>query len=137
MKRRKFLQIILAFLGSVTSASFAYSLLKYLMAIPAKAADSKKIVIHKDEVPYGGAKNIISGDTPVIVINRPEKGFIAFVRTCTHLGCLVEFNKSSQKIICPCHAGTYDLEGVVESGPPPKSLTTIPIKIEGETIIIG
>jgi cytochrome b6-f complex iron-sulfur subunit len=137
MKRRKFLGIILAFLGSVTSASFAYSLLKYLIAIPAKAADVKKIVLRKGDVPYGGAKNVISGDTPVIVINRPEKGFIAFVRTCTHLGCLVEFNKSTQKIVCPCHAGTYDLDGAVESGPPPRPLTAIPIKIENDTIIIG
>ncbi|MGE5173369.1 MAG: ubiquinol-cytochrome c reductase iron-sulfur subunit [Betaproteobacteria bacterium] len=137
MKRRKFLKITLAFLGSVTSASFAYSLLKFLVAIPAKAVDSKKIMIHKSEVPYGGAKNIIYGDTPVIIINRPEKGFIAFSRTCTHLGCLIEFSKSNQKIICPCHAGTYDLDGLVEAGPPPRPLTTIPLKIEGDTIIIG
>ncbi len=137
MKRRKFLQIILAFLGSVTSASFAYSLLKFLTATPAAGVNSKRIVLHRNEVPYGGAKNIIYGDTPVMVINRPEKGFIAFVRTCTHLGCLIEFNKVSQKIICPCHAGTYDLDGSVESGPPPKPLTAIPIKIEGDTIIIG
>jgi cytochrome b6-f complex iron-sulfur subunit len=137
MKRRKFLNITLAFLGSVTSASFAYSLLKFLIATPAAGVNSKKIVLHRSEVPYGGAKNIIFGDTPVIVINRPEKGFIAFARTCTHLGCLVEFNKNIQKIVCPCHAGTYDLDGSVESGPPPKPLATIPIKIEGDTIIIG
>ena len=137
MNRRKFLKIILAFFGSITSVSFAYSLLKFLTAVPAKAVESKKIVLHKSEVPYGGAKNIIYGDTPAIVINRPEKGFIAFSRTCTHLGCLIEFNKSSQKIICPCHAGTYDLDGMVESGPPPRPLSTVPIKIEGDTIIIG
>ncbi len=137
MNRRKFLTIILAFLGSVTSASFAYSLLKFLTATPARGVDSKKIMLHKSEVPYGGAKNIIFGDTPVVVINRPEKGFIAFSRACTHLGCLIEFNKGVQKIVCPCHAGTYDLDGSVESGPPPKPLTTVPIKIEGDTIIIG
>ncbi len=137
MKRRKFLKIILAFLGSFTFISFSNSLLKFLMAVPTSATESKKIVVHKSEIPYGGAKNVIYGDTPAIIINRPEKGFIAFSRTCTHLGCLIEFNKSSQKIICPCHAGTYDLDGAVESGPPPKPLTAIPLKIEGDTIILG
>ena len=137
MKRRKFLKMVLAFLGSITSASFVYSLLKFLIATPARAVDSKKVMLHKSDVPYGGAKNIIFGDAPVIVINRPEKGFIALARTCTHLGCLTEFNKGKQKIVCPCHAGTYDLDGNVESGPPPKSLTSIPIKIEGDAIIIG
>ncbi len=137
MKRRKFLKLILAFLGTITSASFVYSLLRFLTATPARAVDSKKITLHKTDVPYGGAKNVIFGDAPVIVINRPEKGFIAFARTCTHLGCLIEFNKDKQRIICPCHAGTYDLDGNVESGPPPKPLTAIPIKIEGDTIILG
>jgi cytochrome b6-f complex iron-sulfur subunit len=137
MKRRNFLKIVLAFLGSTTFVAFANSLLKFLIAVPARAVESKKIVIHKSDVPYGGAKNIILGDTPAIIINRPEKGFIAFSRACTHLGCLIEFSKNSQKIICPCHAGTYDLDGMVESGPPPKPLSAIPIKIEGETIIIG
>jgi cytochrome b6-f complex iron-sulfur subunit len=49
----------------------------------------------------------------------------------------VEFNKNSLKFVCPCHAGIYDLDGNVVSGPPPKPLTAIPLKIEGETIIIG
>jgi Rieske Fe-S protein len=31
----------------------------------------------------------------------------------------------------------YDLEGNVISGPPPKPLTAIPLKIEGDSIIIG
>lgn len=137
MKRRKFLKVILAFLGSITFVSFGNALFRLLLSAPAKAAESKKIVIHKTEVPYGGAKNVICGDTAVVVINRPEKGLIAFSRTCTHFGCLVEFSKSRQKLICPCHGGTYALDGTVESGPPPKPLTSIPIKIEGETITIG
>lgn len=137
MKRRNFLGTTLALLGTVTTASFVYPLLKYLTAIPARAVPSSKVVVHKSEVPYGGAKNIVFGDIPVMIINRPEKGFIAFSRTCTHLGCLIEFSRNSQKIVCPCHAGTYDLDGMVESGPPPKPLTSVPLRIEGDTIIIG
>lgn len=137
MNRRNFLKIILASVGSFTFVSFTYSLLKFLIAVPTKAAESKKIVVHKSDVPYGGAKNVVYGDIPAIIINRPDKGFIAFSRACTHLGCLIEFSKSSQKIICPCHAGTYDLDGTVISGPPPKPLTAIPLRIEGDTIILG
>jgi cytochrome b6-f complex iron-sulfur subunit len=137
MKRRRFLKVILAFIGSITAFSFVFSILKFLTALPTRAADAKKLIIRKNEVPSGEAKNIIYQGEPAVLINRPEKGFIALSRTCTHLGCLVAFNKSRQELICPCHAGTYDLEGSVVSGPPPKPLTVIPLRIEGDTIIIG
>jgi len=137
MKRRRFLKIILAFLGSITFFSFVYSILKFLTALPTQAASSAKIILHKNEIPSGNAKDIIYQNAPAVVINRPDKGYIAFSRTCTHLGCLVEFNKNQQKFLCPCHAGVYDLEGNVVSGPPPKPLTVIPLRIEGDTIIIG
>jgi cytochrome b6-f complex iron-sulfur subunit len=137
MKRRRFLKILLAFLGSITFLSFAYSLIKFLTSLPSKSTAFHKLTIHKNDVPSGESKNIIYHDIPAVIINRPEKGYIAFTRTCTHLGCLVEYSKSRQKFICPCHAGIYDLEGNVVSGPPPKPLTSIPLKIEGETIIIG
>lgn len=137
MKRRRFLKVILAFLGSITVFSFVFSILKFLTALPTRASDAQKIVVRKSEIPSGEAKNIIYQNAPAVLINRPDKGFIAFSRTCTHLGCLVEFSKSRQKLICPCHAGTYDLDGSVESGPPPKPLTAIPLRIEGDNIIIG
>ena len=137
MKRRRFLKVILAFLGSITVFSFVFSILKFLTALPTRAAGVQKVVLRKNEVPSGEAKNFIYQDAPAVLINRPDKGFIAFSRTCTHLGCLVEFSKSRQRLICPCHAGTYDLDGSVESGPPPKPLTAIPLRIDGDIITIG
>ena len=137
MKRRRFLQIILAFLASITLLSFVYSLLKFLAALPARTAEANKLIIRKNEVPSGDAKDIIYRDSPAVIINRSDKGFIALSRVCTHLGCLVEYDRGKQRLICPCHAGNFDLEGNVLSGPPPKSLTAIPLRIDGENIIIG
>ena len=137
MKRRRFLQIILAFLASITLLSFIYSLLKFLAALPARTAEANKLIIRKNEVPSGDAKDIIYRDSPAVIINRSDKGFIALSRVCTHLGCLVEYDRVKQRLICPCHAGNFDLEGNVLSGPPPKSLTAIPLRIDGENIIIG
>lgn len=137
MKRRRFLKTILAFLGSITLFSFAYSLLKFLAALPSGTAESKKLIIRKSDVPSGDAKNFIYQNTPAVIINSPDKGFIALSRVCTHLGCLVEFNRGKQRLLCPCHAGNFDLDGNVLSGPPPKPLTIIPLKIDGNNLIIG
>ena len=137
MNRRRFLKTFLAFLGSITLFSFANSLVRFLAAIPARPTEAKKIFVGKNEIPSGGVKTIIYNNIPAIIINRPDKGFIALSRECTHLGCIVEYDHGKQRLICPCHAGSYDLEGAVISGPPPKPLTAIPLKIEGENLVIG
>jgi cytochrome b6-f complex iron-sulfur subunit len=137
MKRRNFLKVAIASFGTVTAGSFVYALVKFLSALPSRIADTNKLIIRKGDVPSGEAKNFVYRNTPAIIINRPDKGFIVFSRTCTHLGCLVEYHHAQQRMVCPCHAGNFDLEGNVLSGPPPKSLTAIPFRIEGENIVIG
>lgn len=136
MKRRSFLKAVLAGLGAVSVATFAYPLIRFL-APPGSVAVGKKVVLAKQEIPLGSSKVVIYNDKPTIVINNPGKGFIAFSKVCTHLGCLVEYEKENNRLICPCHGGAYDLEGNVLSGPPPKPLPKIPLKVEGEQIIIG
>lgn len=137
MKRRRFLKIVLAFLGSITFLSFSYSLLKFLASIPAARAGDKRLVINKIDIPSGEARNVIYGNIPVVVVNRPDKGFIAFSRVCTHLGCLVDYNEKKHVFLCPCHAGIFDIEGNVVSGPPPKALNSLPLRIEGGNVVIG
>jgi cytochrome b6-f complex iron-sulfur subunit len=129
--------MILAFLGSITFLSFAYSLVKFLASIPAARTSDKKLVISKTDIPSGESRNIIYGNMPIVVINRPEKGLIAFSRVCTHLGCLVDYNEKKQLFLCPCHAGVFDIEGYVVSGPPPKAMNAIPLRIDGGNIVIG
>jgi cytochrome b6-f complex iron-sulfur subunit len=41
---------------------------------------------------------------------------------CTHLGCVVPWNGSENKFICPCHGSQYDATGKVVRGPAPLSL---------------
>ncbi len=41
---------------------------------------------------------------------------------CTHLGCVVPWNASENKFICPCHGSQYNNEGKVVRGPAPLSL---------------
>lgn len=119
-----------------TLASFLYPFYRYLSP-RAGEAKTKKLVLSKKDIPVGDAKEIVFNNTPGVVINRPDKGFIALSRVCTHLGCLVEYQKERKRLLCPCHAGTYDLTGNVTSGPPPKPLPQFPLKVEGDSIIIG
>jgi len=41
---------------------------------------------------------------------------------CTHLGCVVPWNRAANKYMCPCHGSQYNSEGKVIRGPAPLSL---------------
>jgi len=136
MERRQILKTSLAFLGTTTLISFVYPASKFLIPPKSSAKDSQ-LIINKEEVPLGTAKEVIFNETPLVIINRRGSGFIALSRICTHLGCLVGYDKFNNKLVCPCHAAEFDLEGNVLSGPATKPLPRYPLKITADQITIG
>jgi len=64
--------------------------------------------------------------------------FIAYSGTCTHLGCSYGYDKTKDLFVCPCHRGIFDVKtGKVLSGPPPRPLDTLPVKVEnGEVHVL-
>jgi len=136
MNRRHFLKSLLGLLGTTVLVSFVYPLVRFL-APPGGEAAGKKVVMKRSEIPEGSAKDILVGNIPAIVINTRDKGFVALSKVCTHLGCLVDYDRSNRRLLCPCHAGVYTLEGTVVSGPPPRPLKKFPLRVEGEDIVIG
>lgn len=61
---------------------------------------------------------------PEIDTDPYDKGtpYIAISSRCAHLGCPVRWVPASERFICPCHGGVYDLQGVRVGGPPPRPL---------------
>ena len=72
----------------------------------------------------------------VYVMDRYPKDPIAFLGTCTHLGCTVAWKPKNNKFECPCHGGKYNSKGEVIDGPPPRPLTRLKTKIKGEDFYI-
>lgn len=136
MERRQLLKSSLAFLGTTTLVSFIYPASKFLIPPKSNAKDSK-IILEKDQIPPGTAKEVSYNDVPLVIINRRGSGFIALSRVCSHLGCLVGYDSFNGKLVCPCHAGEFDLEGNCLSGPATKNLARYPLKISENQITIG
>jgi cytochrome b6-f complex iron-sulfur subunit len=136
MNRRRFLRVLTSILGVSALGAFAYPLLRFLSPLEA-GLKAKSILIPKGEIPLGAVKDLIVRGLPAMVINRRDKGYIVLSKVCTHLGCLVKYDKERQLLICPCHAGTFDLEGNVISGPPPRPLEKFPLRVEGDNLVVG
>jgi nitrate reductase gamma subunit len=65
-----------------------------------------------------------------------EDQFLAFSINCTHLGCPVRWLPDADLFMCPCHGGVFYSDGTVASGPPPKPLTTYPVRINNGIVEI-
>jgi Rieske Fe-S protein len=65
------------------------------------------------------------GDTAIVLSN-----------VCTHKGCAVKWEPGQSNFVCPCHAGTFDLQGRVVSGPPLAPLRSYPAKTTAGVVYI-
>jgi Rieske Fe-S protein len=50
--------------------------------------------------------------------------------TCTHLGCIVQWNEGDSRFVCPCHSGHFTRQGEVIDGPPPHRLRQLAVKVQ-------
>ena len=75
-----------------------------------------------------------TGD-PGVVIHLSNDQFVAYDAICTHAGCQVDYDATSQQLICPCHGATYDPthDAAVLSGPTQTPLTKVAIHVDGTT----
>jgi Rieske Fe-S protein len=87
------------------------------------------------DIPVGGGKFF---EAQKVVVTQPTAGQVkAFSTVCTHQGCAV--NKIDNGLIrCPCHQSGYRIaDGSVESGPAPKPLASIDVKVENGQVVLG
>lgn len=73
-----------------------------------------------------GARELVQGlkgdATYLILDDNKVMADFALNAVCTHLGCVVPWNKAENKFMCPCHGSQYNKEGKVVRGPAPLSL---------------
>jgi glycine/D-amino acid oxidase-like deaminating enzyme/nitrite reductase/ring-hydroxylating ferredoxin subunit len=86
-----------------------------------------------DRIDIGDAKtveNLAPGDGTVaridgrtLAVHRDDDGALqALSAVCTHLGCLVSFNRAERSWDCPCHGSRFAADGSVIEGPAVENL---------------
>jgi menaquinol-cytochrome c reductase iron-sulfur subunit len=66
-----------------------------------------------------------------------DTSYIAISDRCAHLGCPVRWVPASERFLCPCHGGVYDLLGRRVSGPPPRPLDRFYTRLNGDVVELG
>lgn len=78
----------------------------------------------------------LKGDATYLVSTESGVKDFGINAVCTHLGCVVPWNKAENKFKCPCHGSQYDENGKVVRGPAPLSLAIAHVTIDdGDRVV--
>ncbi len=118
-----------------------------LFAFPSRMRKKKDLYVFacdEAELPVQGVRQYyidypLRGRTVTkkFFIVNTGKELLVFSSVCTHLGCLINWHRTENRFMCPCHGGQYDNQGNVVAGPPPAPLNRLPLKIERQKVYIG
>ena len=140
--RRTLLRSGVVAMGACYAAAIGYPVYRYL-ATPSNRANAQGQVTtvsiaQKDLPGAGSATMFLFGSRPSLLIHHRDGHYAAFDAVCTHLGCTVRFEPQNNRIYCPCHGGTYDMNsGAVIGGPPPRPLKSYHVEVTDGNVVIS
>lgn len=136
LSRRHFLDWIIKGGLLTTLAGMFLPAITYLWPVTRRGPALGVVEVARlDEIPEWGAKKVVVGGSAVMIIRTPKE-IKCFSAICTHLGCIVSWDETKKEIVCPCHAGIFDVEGKVLGGPPPRPLPGYEVRVTDGKIFI-
>jgi cytochrome b6-f complex iron-sulfur subunit len=138
-RRGLFKYVLLAFSALATAGGVLTPIIAYLW--PPKQASAvgggRVQIAATEDLPEGTGEVYSVNNKPVLVIHTAE-GYRALSAICTHLGCILFWNKEREVIACPCHEAYFSTNGAVISGPPTSALEEYRLVVEdGEIYVEG
>lgn len=130
--RRRFVNWLLGGSAGALFASIFYPVLAYLSPPEVPEASTNQLEAGSTgdpELLERGFKILRFGAEPVILLKAGDGDYRAFAATCTHLDCIVEYQKDKRRVFCNCHNGVYDLHGRNVAGPPPRPLQAFKVDL--------
>jgi cytochrome b6-f complex iron-sulfur subunit len=89
-----------------------------------------------DDLRIGEGRLVRHGTTPFYVVRLDGTRVVALSAVCTHVRCILGFDRERRSLVCPCHDGRFDLAGAVLSGPPPRPLPSYAVSVRAGEIFV-
>lgn len=148
MGRRQFMNLLMVGAGTGTILGMLYPVVNYFIppstgggggGVTAKDALGNDVLVNDFLAAHNPGDHVLAqglkGD-PTYIIVQEDKSIADFGlnAVCTHLGCVVPWNASENKFMCPCHGSQYNSEGKVVRGPAPLSLALVHAAVESDKV---
>lgn len=133
--RREFVRYLVLASGAFAAGSVGVAAWTALRPINRGAP---RAIVALSAVAVGGAHlfRYPTEHDPAILVRLAGDRLMAFSQKCTHLGCVVYFDRGSNEMRCPCHEGVFDARsGLVVAGPPQRPLGRILVEARGDGMV--
>jgi thiosulfate dehydrogenase [quinone] large subunit len=105
-------------------------------ATPAAPATPGRVLTTLDALPVGRAVGFTDPQVgPAVLLRLANDHVVAYSRACTHEGCLVGYDQSSEILVCPCHGAEFDPahQAAAIAGPTRTPLESIRVVVDRPT----
>lgn len=82
-----------------------------------------------DSLAVGEARLMDVELRPFWLVRVEDERVVAVGAACTHLRCIVRWDRRTRSFVCPCHADRWNLSGAVISGPARRPLPTFTVTV--------
>ena len=89
-----------------------------------------------EDFKIGEARLVRHGVSPFYVVRLDATRMVALSAVCTHVRCILGFDRERRSLTCPCHDGRFDLAGQVLSGPPPRPLPSYTVSVRAGEVFV-
>lgn len=149
LSRRGFLEAVVAVAGAIGGLLIGLPGLAYLLSPGFSRREEDWVDVGSaGEIPRGQPVKIqftrrrrdgwtvveAKGSAWVVTANGRE--FTVFDPHCTHLGCAYRWDGEKRRFLCPCHTAAFGVDGRVISGPPPRGLDRMSVRVVGDRLLI-
>ena len=136
ISRRALLEVFASGLAVATVGGAAVVSTIYPIPPRSREDDSEEVEAGSlAELQVKGSKRFRFGREPALVV-LSGGALYALSAVCTHRACLVEWSPERRQIVCPCHDASFDLEGNVLEGPPPRPLSSFSVTVQGDRVLV-
>ena len=87
----------------------------------------QKATTSKEELSPGEGAIIDVNGKKIAAYQKNKGELITLSPVCTHMGCIVGWNKSDKTWDCPCHGSRYEADGTVKRGPAKRNLKKVAV----------
>ncbi|MGE5140756.1 MAG: ubiquinol-cytochrome c reductase iron-sulfur subunit [Rudaea sp.] len=137
--RRTALKWLLGFSVVSTVTGIVGPIIAYLLPAEQIATSGEPVEVGKlDDFPVGAGSIVTVQNKPVMIVNTKQGGLKAFSAICTHLGCIVYWDRPKGVMHSPCHDGLFNaVTGAVVAGPPPRPLPAYELAVKDGKVYVG
>ena len=113
--RRRFCHVAIGGAAAISAGIVGYPVLAFLQ-LPESLQQEESFEVALDELSEGEVRWGEHQGRQIVIV-KTDGEVRVFNGACTHLGCVVLWDRASRSFKCPCHGATFDDKGEPMKGP--------------------